>query len=56
MAARRLAIALLIVWVSVPHAAAQRSATVTISVVATSDLHGGVLSRGERGGIAMLGG
>jgi len=56
MAVRRLAIALLIVWVSVPHAAAQRSATVTISVVATSDLHGGVLSRGERGGIAMLGG
>ena len=56
MAARRLAIALLIVWVSVPHAAAQRSATVTISVIATSDLHGGVLSRGDRGGIAMLGG
>jgi 5'-nucleotidase len=55
MAARRVVIALLIVWATVP-AAAQRSATVTISVVATTDLHGGVLPRGERGGIALLGG
>src|SRR5262245_7462559 len=28
----------------------------TISVVLTSDLHGGVLPRGERGGLAMFGG
>ena len=56
MAARRVLIALLLVWVSVPHASAQRSTTITISVVATTDLHGGVLPRGERGGLAMLGG
>jgi 5'-nucleotidase len=56
MAARRVLIALLLVWVSVPHASAQPSAAITISVVATTDLHGGVLPRGERGGLAMLGG
>ena len=56
MAARRVLIALLLVCVSGPHASAQRSATITISVVATADLHGGVLPRGERGGLAMLGG
>jgi len=31
-------------------------ASVTISVIATTDLHGGVLQRGERGGLALLGG
>jgi 5'-nucleotidase len=56
MAARRVLIALLLVCVSGPHASAQRSATITISVVATTDLHGGVMPRGERGGLAMLGG
>jgi 2',3'-cyclic-nucleotide 2'-phosphodiesterase (5'-nucleotidase family) len=56
MPARRVLIALLLVWVSVPHGSAQRSATITISVVATTDLHGGVLPRGARGGLAMLGG
>src|SRR5512138_846173 len=35
---------------------AQRSSTVTISVIATTDLHGGVLARGDRGGLALLGG
>src|SRR5215212_973014 len=30
--------------------------TLTISVVATSDLHGTVLPRGDRGGLALLGG
>src|SRR5438552_10278475 len=33
-----------------------RSAEITISVIATTDLHGGVLQRGERGGLALLGG
>ena len=49
-------IALLLVCVSGPYGSAQRSATITISVVATTDLHGGVMPRGERGGLAMLGG
>jgi 5'-nucleotidase len=31
-------------------------ASVTISVIATTDLHGGVLQRGERGGLALFGG
>src|SRR5258705_5493993 len=37
-------------------AAGQGGPEVIISVVATTDLHGGVLPRGERGGIALLGG
>jgi len=52
---RRL-LTVLCVAVCVAHPGAQRSATLTISVVATSDLHGGVLARGDRGGLAMLGG
>ena len=56
MVRRRVLIALLVVWGAAPHIAAQRSATITISVLATTDLHGGVLQRGERGGLAMLGG
>src|ERR1700741_2931486 len=71
MARRRVLIALLVLWGTAPHIAAQRpldrrgiapsgvegrSPTLTISVVATTDLHGGVLPRGERGGLALLGG
>lgn len=56
MAGRRVLIVLLLLWVDVPHTSAQRSATITISVVATTDLHGGVLPRGERGGVALFGG
>src|SRR5262245_5321592 len=52
----RLLTALLLISVAVSTLAAQRSSTLTISVVATSDLHGGVLPRGERGGLALLGG
>jgi 2',3'-cyclic-nucleotide 2'-phosphodiesterase (5'-nucleotidase family) len=48
--------AVLLISVSVSHPTAQRSSTLTISVIATSDLHGGVLPRGERGGLALLGG
>src|SRR5215212_5561169 len=32
------------------------SATVTLSIVGTNDLHGGILQRGDRGGLALLGG
>ena len=56
MAARRLTIVLLLMWVTAPRIDAQRSATITISVVATSDLHGAVLPRGERGGVELFGG
>jgi 2',3'-cyclic-nucleotide 2'-phosphodiesterase (5'-nucleotidase family) len=56
MARPRLLIALLVLWATGPHISAQRSATMTISVVATTDLHGAVLPRGERGGVALLGG
>jgi len=48
--------AALFVSISVSHPTAQRSSTLTISVIATSDLHGGVLPRGDRGGLALLGG
>jgi len=48
--------AVLLISVSVSDPTAQRSSTLTISVIATSDLHGGVLPRGERGGVALLGG
>ncbi len=71
MARPRLLLVLLVLWATSPHVGAQRpsdplrvapsnvegrSATITISVVATTDLHGGVLPRGERGGLALLGG
>src|SRR5262245_25918512 len=46
----------LLISVFVSHPGAQRSSTLTISVVATTDLHGGVLARGDRGGLALLGG
>jgi 5'-nucleotidase len=46
----------LLISVSVSHLTAQRSSTLTISVVATSDVHGGVVPRGDRGGLALLGG
>ena len=52
----RLLSAVLLIWVFVSHVSAQRSSTLTISVIATTDLHGGVLPRGERGGLALLGG
>ncbi|HET9358387.1 MAG TPA: hypothetical protein VFO58_01495, partial [Vicinamibacterales bacterium] len=31
-------------------------ATITLSIVGTNDLHGGILQRGDRGGLALLGG
>src|SRR5512132_657955 len=52
----RLTTASLVVAIVVAHATAQRSPTETISVIATNDLHGGVLPRGDRGGVALLGG
>lgn len=52
----RLLPAVLLIAVPISHVTAQRSSTLTISVIATSDLHGGVLPRGERGGLALLGG
>ena len=30
--------------------------TVTLSIIGTNDLHGGILQRGDRGGLALLGG
>jgi 5'-nucleotidase len=30
--------------------------TITLSVIGTNDLHGGILQRGDRGGLALLGG
>ena len=48
--------AALLVSVSVPQPTAQRFSNLTISVIATSDLHGGVLPRRDRGGLALLGG
>ena len=48
--------AVLLTAASVSHLPAQRLSTLTISVIATSDLHGAVLPRGERGGLALLGG
>jgi len=52
----RVLTALLLISVAASQLTAQRSSTLTISVIATSDLHGGVLPRGERGGLALLGG
>ena len=52
----RLLTAVLLIAVSDSHVTAQPSSTLTISVIATNDLHGGVLPRGERGGLALLGG
>ena len=51
-----IALLLLLPWVNGPHAAARQAPTITISVVATTDLHGGVLPRGDRGGLALFGG
>ncbi|HEY3157779.1 MAG TPA: bifunctional UDP-sugar hydrolase/5'-nucleotidase [Vicinamibacterales bacterium] len=63
MVRRHALIAVLVLWAAGPHIEAQRpvdpstrSAHITISVMLTTDLHGGVLQRGERGGLAMLGG
>src|SRR5256885_1232462 len=56
MARRYLLIALLATGVLASRIDAQPPATITISVVATTDLHGGGLPRGERGGVALLGG
>src|SRR5678816_2544118 len=56
MVRRRLLTAALLIFVSISHPTAQQSSTLTISVIATSDLHGGVLPRGDRGGVAMFGG
>ena len=40
-----------------PRSVATRPGTTTIlSIVGTNDLHGGVLQRGDRGGLALLGG
>src|SRR4029434_9419155 len=58
----RLLTGVLLIAISVSHLTAQRSSltaqrssTLTISVIATSDLHGGLLPRGDRGGLALLG-
>ena len=48
--------AALFICVSLSTPTAQRSSTLTISVIATTDLHGGVVPRGDRGGLALLGG
>src|SRR5678815_840225 len=56
MVRRRLLTAALLIFVSISHPTAQQSSTLTISLIATSDLHGGVLPRGDRGGLALLGG
>src|SRR4051794_17964554 len=52
----RVLIALVLTAASAAQPLAQRPGTIVISVVATTDLHGAVLPRGERGGIALLGG
>jgi len=52
----RLLTAVLLISISFSHLTAQRSSTLTISVIATTDLHGGVLPQGVRGGLALLGG
>ena len=36
--------------------AAPPAATTTLSIIGTNDLHGGILQRGDRGGLALLGG
>ncbi len=41
---------------AVPPSGAARPALVTLSIVGTNDLHGGILSRDGRGGLALLGG
>jgi 5'-nucleotidase len=54
---RRFFLAFILVWSLCVQITAQRpTATVTISVIATTDLHGGVLPRGNRGGLAIFGG
>ena len=50
---RRLLTALCVA-ASFAHLAAQGSSALTISLVATSDVHGTVLPRGDRGGLALL--
>ena len=52
----RVPTAVLLISVSISHVTAQRSSTLTISVIATNDLHGGVVPRDQRGGLALLGG
>ena len=37
-------------------AVAPPAPTITLSIVGTNDLHGGILQRGDRGGLALLGG
>jgi 5'-nucleotidase len=39
-----------------PSVAAPASPTITLSIIGTNDLHGGILQRGDRGGLALLGG
>jgi 5'-nucleotidase len=56
MARGRLLAALLLIWFAIPDLSAQPPSSVTISVIATTDLHGGMLPHGERGGVALLGG
>jgi 2',3'-cyclic-nucleotide 2'-phosphodiesterase (5'-nucleotidase family) len=54
-------ILLLLCTIATPAASQRRgpastSAAFTLSIIATTDLHGGVTQRGERGGLALLGG
>ena len=39
-----------------PPVVAPAAPTITLSVIGTNDLHGGILQRGDRGGLALLGG
>jgi 5'-nucleotidase len=55
-------IAVVAVWALACAGAGPRPATgpvaptITLSIVGTNDLHGGILQRGDRGGLALLGG
>ena len=54
---RRFSLSIALAALLIASAGAQQPpATLTLSVVATTDLHGGVLPRGARGGVAALGG
>src|SRR5688572_5566906 len=59
---RQVLIAVLAVWALACAETGSRPAltpsapTTTLSIVGTNDLHGGILQRGDRGGLALLGG
>jgi 5'-nucleotidase len=59
---RQCLIAVLAVWALAcapavpPPAVAPVAPVITLSIVGTNDLHGGIVQRGDRGGLALLGG